>query len=330
MTDQSVIPILVEGGLGDNAIALPYLDGLREAVGQDRTYRLYSRHPEIIELLLPWSGKVLSYANYLSDLKDFDWALTVTEFVLFTVNKIQATMPPAMIAIFKEWLFHYKDYGHFFDEFPRTAFILERLITNAGFNRYNFCFHQTGLPVREFKIKCDRPALAPEKYIVINDGFAAHHACLRATKCWDLLFWDETLKKLKNAYPNYAIVQLGDKRSIPIRNVDVCLLGKTDLEDMIRWLTHADLMIGNDSGPSHVRAWSKKPSIILFGPTPARYFGYPHNINLEGNLCFDCWWSMGDDLDWNSYCRFRFKDCIRMRSITPDQVFDAASHLLLD
>jgi len=45
-------------------------------------------------------------------------------------------------------------------------------------------------------------------------------------------------------------------------------LPKLDLNSLKALIAHADLLIGNDTGPSHF-AWAlNKPSITLFGPTP--------------------------------------------------------------
>lgn len=47
------------------------------------------------------------------------------------------------------------------------------------------------------------------------------------------------------------------------------LVPKLSFNDLKALVAHIDLVVGNDSGPSHL-AWAfNKPSLILFGPTPA-------------------------------------------------------------
>jgi len=46
------------------------------------------------------------------------------------------------------------------------------------------------------------------------------------------------------------------------------VLPKLSLDDLKHVISHASLLIGNDTGPSHM-AWAlNRPSITLFGPTP--------------------------------------------------------------
>ncbi|NOS87913.1 MAG: lipopolysaccharide heptosyltransferase I [Methylococcaceae bacterium] len=56
------------------------------------------------------------------------------------------------------------------------------------------------------------------------------------------------------------------------------VMPKLDLNSLKALIAHADLLIGNDTGPSHF-AWAlNKPSITLFGPTPIR-MAYQTDIN---------------------------------------------------
>ncbi|MDO9104743.1 MAG: lipopolysaccharide heptosyltransferase I [Methylovulum sp.] len=49
---------------------------------------------------------------------------------------------------------------------------------------------------------------------------------------------------------------------------NIQVMPKLDLDSLKALIAHADLLIGNDTGPTHI-AWAlNKPSITLFGPTP--------------------------------------------------------------
>ena len=59
-------------------------------------------------------------------------------------------------------------------------------------------------------------------------------------------------------------------------NIKVML--KMDLNNLKALIAHADLLVGNDTGPTHM-AWAlNKPSITIFGPTPVSRV-YQTNIN---------------------------------------------------
>jgi heptosyltransferase-1 len=54
--------------------------------------------------------------------------------------------------------------------------------------------------------------------------------------------------------------------STQFKNIKV--MPKMDLNSLKALIAHTDLLIGNDTGPTHM-AWAlNKPSITLFGPTP--------------------------------------------------------------
>jgi heptosyltransferase I len=62
------------------------------------------------------------------------------------------------------------------------------------------------------------------------------------------------------------------------------ILPKLSLDDLKLVISHASLLIGNDTGPSHISWAVNIPSIILFGPTPIeRSFQTPINKVLASN-----------------------------------------------
>ena len=68
----------------------------------------------------------------------------------------------------------------------------------------------------------------------------------------------------------------------------VQVMPKLSLDDLKHVIGHASLLIGNDTGPSHM-AWALNiPSIILFGPTPVeRSFQTPINKVLQSSSKVD-------------------------------------------
>jgi len=62
------------------------------------------------------------------------------------------------------------------------------------------------------------------------------------------------------------------------------IMPELSLDDLKHIISHASLLIGNDTGPSHM-AWAlNRPSITLFGPTPVeRAFQTPTNKVLSSN-----------------------------------------------
>ena len=62
------------------------------------------------------------------------------------------------------------------------------------------------------------------------------------------------------------------------------VMPKLSLDDLKCVIGHASLLIGNDTGPSHMSWALNIPSIILFGPTPIeRAFQTPINTVLSSS-----------------------------------------------
>jgi len=325
-TANDPINILVEGGHGDMAIAAPWLETFRDAIGTDQKLNLYARCPELLNICLPWlTEKVKTLDEFNKDRETFSYYLTVTDMVHWTCNELNLVMPVTMAALFQIWLDRSKPFQHFFPHFPKTAPFFSNAVIDAGMNRNTFIFYQMGFKPRDFEYKCERPKEMPEKCLVINDGFASWHRTNRATKCWDIHHWDSFLRRFKSKHPDITIVQVGSGfNSIPLRS-DINLIGKTKLADLIAWVTHADYYVGNDSGPTHIRHWSKKPSVVLFGPSPEKYYGYPENINLTSKVCYPCYWMRED---WNEVCKLERPGCLRLKKITPDMVMNAIGDII--
>lgn len=100
------------------------------------------------------------------------------------------------------------------------------------------------------------------------------------------------------------------------------LTGQTSLHEMIEWLRISHLVIANDTGPMHVAAALRKPTIALFGPTDPKSAGpYGQLANVmqaDQPACIPCMKG-----------RCNYPDRIAcLKAITPEQVSAKASALL--
>lgn len=55
-----------------------------------------------------------------------------------------------------------------------------------------------------------------------------------------------------------------------MRHEPIVLTGKTDLAQLAAVLSLVDLLITNDTGPSHIAAALERPTLVIFGPTDPR------------------------------------------------------------
>ena len=70
------------------------------------------------------------------------------------------------------------------------------------------------------------------------------------------------------------------------------LAGQLSLRETAELMAAAGVVVGNDSGLSHVAAAVGTPTVMLFGPTPNKSLGVmPSNVKVlrAGLLCEPCW-----------------------------------------
>jgi lipopolysaccharide heptosyltransferase II len=104
-----------------------------------------------------------------------------------------------------------------------------------------------------------------------------------------------------------------------MRNKPVMLTGQTDLAELVAVLGVINLLITNDTGPSHIAAALGRPTLVIFGPTnvaTTRPFSPLAEIVVHPPDCAPC---MLRDCPIDHRC---------MTAISPDEVFDRARMVL--
>ena len=97
------------------------------------------------------------------------------------------------------------------------------------------------------------------------------------------------------------------------------LTGETDLAGTVAVLSIADLLVTNDTGPSHISAALERPTLVVFGPTnhvTTRPFSPTADIIRRPPDCAPC---MLRDCPIDHRC---------MTAITPEEVFLRAVEML--
>jgi heptosyltransferase II len=99
----------------------------------------------------------------------------------------------------------------------------------------------------------------------------------------------------------------------------IVLTGRTDLAEAVAILSLVDVLITNDTGPAHISAALKRPTLVIFGPTDPRTtrpFSPLAEIIRHPPECAPC---MLRDCPIDHRC---------MTAITPDEVFTRAIALM--
>lgn len=104
-----------------------------------------------------------------------------------------------------------------------------------------------------------------------------------------------------------------------MRNQPVILTGETDLAQLVGILGVVDLLVTNDTGPSHIASSLERPTLVIFGPTnplTTRPFSSAGDIVRHPPDCAPC---MLRDCPIDHRC---------MTAISPDEVFERAQAML--
>lgn len=158
------------------------------------------------------------------------------------------------------------------------------------------------LAMGEAEKTLSRLGLEPDGYITLHRGADARYA-EKSVKLWPVEKYNVLLKELKARFPSMKIVQLGTAGECyaGMEAADFDLRGRTSFEELKALLWGSRLHIDNEGGLVHLRhALHGGTSIVLFGPTSEKFFGYPENRNLRGEGCVHwCEWATDD---WQENC----------------------------
>ena len=143
-------------------------------------------------------------------------------------------------------------------------------------------------------------------------------------KLWPLEYYRELVRRLRERFPDFVLMQLGADRKFPSVEADLDLRGETSLEETKCLLKYARLHIDVEGGLVHLRHALQGRSLVLFGPTSPEVFGYGENVNLRSRGCPQpCEWVVPR---WTDACLLGTHAC--MTELRPDEVFARAEDIL--
>ncbi|MDR2628833.1 MAG: methyltransferase domain-containing protein [Puniceicoccales bacterium] len=168
------------------------------------------------------------------------------------------------------------------------------------------------------------------QYITIQRGINAYEKTSESMRMWPTRYHEKFIKLFHEAYPAIKVVQLGHSNRLckSMDGVDINLVGKTSLGELAVLLKHSLFHLDGEGGMVHVKRFLNGRSIVIFGPTSEKVFGYPENINLRGNGC-SSWCEWVSD-DWDNKCLRGFKEAPCMASVSPEMAMEAADKFLKD
>lgn len=340
---KNVINILVrcEAGIGDCLMVLPLIVSLKRQFPNSAIYFSYDSKA-VYDMIFAKNDLISAFVSPKSRMSSYDLVLAGRDFfsiIYYNKKRIEAFAPNFMKNI-EEGLKIQKRLSVFTEFGGIASRFVSQLAIKNGSNRIKTTGVICGIDVDpDEKIplgysdeKADLPCghdFNNMKYITIHKGLDAN-AKLKGrnpSKCWPDGSWEEFVKLFKIEFPEIKVVQLGGRNSPEYPFTDICLVNKTGLGDLPYILKGGLLHIDGESGLVHINKFLGKTSLVLFGPTDERFYGYKNNINITAKKCGRC---MFIDKHWSIGCPLNKDisggDC--MSSISPQIVFEATKAYL--
>ena len=329
------IAITVSGGLGDLVVIARWMRDLAASV-EPFSFDVFASSPSLagwVFSAVPGFGR--AYPDTLDDLagRGYDLRLRVNQTVVVRYESVRwarLRKAPRMVAAAAKMnaARHRGGLEPYILNHPRLDNGLARKAVYAGRNRNDFLHFLTGLDyggdllgLAADETVLERLGLAGRAFVTVHNGFDTNFVITgqRATKCYP--HFAAVVAGLKAARPDLVIVQLGTTTSEPIPGVDLDLIGQTTLAEVAGLLRATALHLDNEGGLVHLAACYGRRSLVVFGPTPSGYFGYPQNINVDPVRCGGCWWI--DEL-WMDRCPRGMAQPECMFSQPPDKIVGLA------
>ena len=345
--DIPCIVFYLYGGLGDLLIESNYIYAIQQ-YAEDTPFKIkiYYGNKELLDSVCGLLPDVVELTN-----KDGKISGSVNVELLRFPRIISGDLDyiksysPKLSKLFDSWNTFFTHNRKFFDIMPKidglandyTELLDAKRINQADIGGFLNLGENYIAPIpypsagEEQKI-LEKFGLKDKIFLTINRGQNITSDSKVNNKLWPVEYYNELVAKLKEYYADkFTIVQIGAGKACcndSFKNIDLNLLGKTNLEELKVILKHAKLHIDSEGGLVHLRhAIKGGRSVVLFGPTSPKIYGYTENLNLRSKACvFPCEWLTDD---WLTRCPRRTQKHICMKKLTPEMVFEEIKKLKL-
>lgn len=155
----------------------------------------------------------------------------------------------------------------------------------------------------------------PEPYVTVHNGADGG----RQTKCYPTKNWAKVVSGLMSM--GFPVVQLGVKNEEIIPGV-MDITTRTSIEQTAAIIAGSRLHLDTEGGLVYIASAVGTKSLVLFGPTPLKFFGFDKNINLMAPECEPCWGGLDN---WIVCCELTGKGyCEALSNFDPENVVEAA------
>jgi hypothetical protein len=339
-TDLPEFAILGSGGVGDLIVMARYLRDLHKIAGPF-FFDVFSPHPSISEWIfrnVPGARSHVIDAGFAKASTIFDASLHLSSFVHVRHNRLNELADSAAVSRLDQALQAVARFSagiqNYIDQHPKMDGFLAQKLQFQNISRSMSLHAMSRVPYGgdRFELPRDPAVLAKfgldqSLYVTVHNGYEVSNITSgrRSTKCYP--HFKEVVSALRKQFTGVKIVQLGSKTSTPIGSAHLDLLSKTTLEEASTIIGNACCHLDNESGLVHIASCHGTRCCVVFGPTPADYFGYESNVNIRPPVCGSCWWITEN---WMDRCPRGFEEPPCTYTQSPSVVAQAAAKLIAE
>lgn len=324
--------IYIRGGVGDTILSINFLYNLAEYAEFPINFDTYTSIDEFTMRSLCYEQSYISnnYSIKYSLQKKYDFVADITHMAWFpqmNSRKIFQYSKRLFEFIKNSNEFRQRNLMAFSDEGQRIGMDYANVV---GAHRQSQMDMSGALYLKknEFCLRCEDAADAIRKKFGLFGPFITLHRESgnegpSSFKLWPVEKYQALMGELRRLYPDASLVFLGANKD---NDMSECLdlRSETSFSELKVLVKEATLHIGGEGIIPHLRHFLRGgPSVVLFGPTSSRRYGYPENINIHGKECPEgCEWITQT---WQSKCIKGYDYCRCMAGISVDMVMQEIS-----
>jgi len=313
--DRIQVALVVSGGIGDllksthlvRAVSDHFSCDLTIIAAQRAAGEVVAHNPYVRDTLVPGTQHVYDLADHLSNIPVFDLIVVWRYHVQYIIppgsriarediESIECKSSALRQTIEKYCVLH---------GWHKLNFAFSRDMARLGLSAMNVSVTTSGLPHRNlnqipfFPGKQSLRVIAPllkKPYVTVHHGFdllflptRTRNTDYSSTKNISTQKWRQIISAILKE--GVDVIQLGIAEEEKLEGVTHYLNGQTSLEETGLLIKHGLCHIDTEGGLVHLANAVHTRCVVLFGPTPVEFFGYPQNINLEPSECKACWFA---------------------------------------
>jgi hypothetical protein len=333
--DRLGIAVSVGGAVGDNVMAARFLRDLG-AVCPDLAFDVYTSNV----VLGKWIYQdVAAVRDCFQDVA-FNTVYTQYDVALFFGDTMKLLHHKATDGWSKEFSAIAASIARFSEahkeapEFPynHDGVVAQDLFYKHGLNRARANHFIADIPYGgdRYRLPADeeiisKHSLSERRFVTVHNGYDLSTVAQTgsATKVYPR--FGEVIKELRKSRPELVFIQIGASTSVVIDEVDINLVGQTNLRQAAALVKAAACHVDNESGLVTIASCYGTPCCVVYGPSSADYFTYEGNATIRPVQCGGCWWIAKD---WMSRCPREMNQPVCMYSQPPGRVAEAVIGLL--